>query len=154
MPRGRVITAEIKKKILQLIIVGLTDTEIAAALKISSDVVHKYRKNKEVEKSDGSIKNDKAGHTNNGAAGKRRGRVPDDHQREERRGEPEHHNPDNHTAGETINFTGGKKHTNGEKTDMSNKEEKTEYQYECPACHHQWNGSPAACPKCGKLLQE
>jgi len=151
MPRGRVITAEIKKKILQLIIVGLTDTEIAAALKISSDVVHKYRKNKDVKKDVGEPENH---HGSEQKTGKhRRHRDPDSNKPAEDRRPAGDHIENTVPAGGRINFTGGKKHTNGGKTDMS-KEGKEEFEWKCPKCGHEWNGSADKCPKCGADLQE
>jgi len=40
-------------------------------------------------------------------------------------------------------------------TDVMTGEEKSqEFEWECPFCHHQWNGSPDECPKCRKSLQE
>jgi len=148
MPRGRVLTAETKKKILKLIVVGLTDGEIAAALKISSDVVHKMRKNKDVKKDVGEPKNIHGSEQKTGK--QRRPGDPDSNKPAEDRRPAGDHVEDIVSAGDRINFTGGKKHGGNE---TMNKE-KEEFEYECPACHHQWNGSPAACPKCGKLLQE
>jgi len=151
MPRGRVLTAETKKKILKLIVVGLTDGEIAAALKISSDVVHKMRKNTGGKKDVGEPEN------HSGFKQKTRARGdqdPDRNKPQEKPGESRDRSENNIPAGETITFTGGKKHKQNGGSETMNKNEKEEFEYECPACHHQWNGSPAECPKCGKLLQE
>jgi len=151
MPRGRVLTEETKKKIQKLIIVGLSDTEIGAALKISSDVVHKLRKNTGGKK-DGngrrSIKNNGSEKTDRDGGAETSGDSID---RKESR-EPEHHNSDDHTAGEgKITFTGGKKHQQGGKTD---KEGKEEFDWKCPKCGHEWNGSADECPQCKTKLQE
>lgn len=35
-----------------------------------------------------------------------------------------------------------------------NKETKESFEWECPKCHHQFNGDPEKCPKCGAELQE
>jgi rubrerythrin len=153
MPRGRVLTEETKKKIQKLIIVGLSDTEIGAALKISSDVVHKLRKNTGGKKDGngrGSIKNNGSEKTDRERGAEAPGDAID---RKESR-EPEHHNSDDHTAGGKITFTGGKKHQQGGKTDMSKESKEESFEWECPFCHHQFNGSDQECPKCGKLLQE
>ncbi len=152
MPRGRALTAEIKKKIQQLIIVGLSDTEIGLALKISSDVVHKLRKNKDVKKH-GNVRRNVENHGSEKTDRERGAGAPGDSIDRKENRESDNHVTSDHTAGETINFTGGKKHQKGGSETM-NKESKEDFEFECPFCHHQWNGSAAECPKCGKLLQE
>ena len=149
MPRGRVLTEETKKKIQKLIIVGLTDGEIAAALKISSDVVHKLRKKKEEKTDVGKPENH---HGSEQKTRKRRPRDPDGHKPAEDRRPASDHVENIVSAGDRITFTGGKKHQGG-KTDMS-KDGKEEFEFECPKCHHQFNGDPSKCPKCGADLQE
>lgn len=150
MPRGRVLTEETKKKIQKLIIVGLSDTEIGAALKISSDVVHKLRKNKDVKKDVGEPENH---HGSKQKTGKRRPRDTDSHKPSEDQQPVVDHIENTVPAGEKkLIFTGGKKHKGG-KTDMS-KDGKEDFEFECPKCHHQFNGSPDKCPKCNAELQE
>jgi len=34
------------------------------------------------------------------------------------------------------------------------KEGKEEFEWKCPKCGHEWNGSADKCPKCGADLQE
>jgi rubrerythrin len=149
MARGKLINTEIKKRIVELAAHGLTDGEIAGALRISSDVVKKYRG----EKKDGSesTKSNIEAAGPKRPAGSRRHRDPGDNLGEKEPGESCNNNHD--LAGEKIVFVGGKKH--GDKT-MKNeqKEGKEEFEWECPGCHHQWNGTPDKCPKCGKELKE
>jgi rubrerythrin len=152
MPRGRVLTEETKKKIQKLIIVGLSDTEIGAALKISSDVVHKLRKNKDVKK-DGNVRRNVENHGSEKTDRERGAETTGDSIDRKERRESDHHVTSEHTAGETITFTGGKKHLKNGGSETMNKE-KEEFEFECPKCHNQWNGSPNKCPKCGADLQE
>ena len=148
MPRGRVLTEEIKKRIGELADRGLTAGEIAGALRINTDTVRKYL---EVKKDVGEPENH---HGSEQKAGKRGDRDPDSHQpAEDRRPAIDHTENIIPAGGEKITFIGGKKHQGG-KTDMSNKEGKEDFEYECPKCHHQFNGTPDKCPKCGAELQE
>ena len=149
MPCGRVLTAEIKKRIRELADRGLTAGEIAGALHINTDTVRKYLDVKKEVKNvvRKSIKNIGSEKTDR----KRGAGDPGDSLSEKGGREPEHHTPDDHAAGKTISFTGRKKHGGSE---TMNKEKEESFEWECPTCHHQWNGSAAECPKCHKLLQE
>jgi hypothetical protein len=145
MPHGRVLTEEIKKRITELAGKGLSDPEIAGALKIDTDTVRKYKGEKtdvQQNKVDpGPVKADRERRH-------RASRKRDD----QKEGEPACPNSQYPTTdGDRINFVGGKKHGGEMTKDGNNKED---FEYECPACHHQWNGNPAECPKCHKLLQE
>ena len=145
MPRGRVLTEEIKKRIAELADRGLSNHEISGALRIDTDTVNKYRGEKtdvQQNKVDpGPVKTHR----------KRRHRAPsEDHDQKD--GEQPCPNSQFNSA-ERIEFVGGKKHVNSGDESMS-KDEKEEKEYECPKCHHQFNGDPSKCPKCGAELQE
>lgn len=148
MPRGRVLTAEIKIRIGELNDRGLTAGEIAGALRINKDTVRKYL---EVKK---DVQQNK---TNPGPAEtdrERRHRAPRKRQDQKEPGET---SPDSqHHSTERINFIGGKKHLKtGGSENMNKKEEETEtIRYVCPKCNHKWVGSPDKCPSCGVELQE
>jgi rubrerythrin len=152
MAKRKLITQDQKTRIADLAAKGLTDIEIAGALKIAADTVRKYKQKMEVKK-DGSesTKSNIEAAGPKRPAGSRRHRDPGDNLGEKEPGESCNNNHD--LAGEKIVFVGGKKH--GDKT-MKNeqKEGKEEFEWECPGCHHQWNGTPDKCPKCGKELKE
>jgi rubrerythrin len=158
MAKRKLITLDQKKRIADLVVKGLSDSEVAGALKISSETVRKIRLDnnivaKEVKKNEPIRRHVE----NNGSEKTDRERgagAPGDPIRREESREPEHHNSDDHTAGEgKITFTGGKKHQQGGKTDMS-KEGKEEFDWKCPKCGHEWNGSADECPQCKTKLQE
>ena len=149
MPLGRVLTEETKKRIIQLIAAGLSDTEIGLALKISADSVRKIRKQKGEKKHVGESED------HHGSKQKTRSRGiedPDGDKPAEDKWPAGDHVKDIVPAGESISFIGGKKHQHGGHKTMN--KEKEELEWECPKCHHQFNGEPKKCPKCGADLQE
>lgn len=149
MPRGRVLTEEIKKRIGELADRGLTAGEIAGALRIDTDTVRKYMEVKKHGNVRRNVENPGSEKTDRERGAGAPGESID---RKESR-ESEHHTTDDHTAGEgKITFTGGKKHKQGGSETMN--KEKEEFEWECPKCHHQFNGSHDKCPKCGADLQE
>ena len=144
MPRGRVLTEGIKKRIKELVEKGLSDPEIAGALRIDKDTVYKYKG----EKTD--VQQNKIDPGPVEADRKRRHRAPSpDHDQKD--GEQPCPNSQFNSS-ERIEFIGGKKHV-GENETMT-KEGKEDLEFECPKCHHQWNGKPDKCPSCGAELQE
>ena len=148
MSRGRVLTEVIKKRILELADHELNVTEIAGALHINSDTVRKYLGGK---KDVGKLKDH---HGSKQKTRKRRPGDPDSDKHKEDPGKPIDQSKDLVSAGESINFTGGKKYQGG--TDTMNKKEdpEKELEWECPACHHKFDGDPSKCPNCGKFLTE
>jgi rubrerythrin len=153
MARRSFITQAQKDRIAALAASGLSISEIAGALKISADTVRneiiKQRMEvKNVEKHKSTVGSEKTDRKRS------RPGAPSDPKPAENRGEPQPHSTNDHSDGETsISFVGGKRHK-GEGEKMSKDGTKEEFDWECPSCHHQFNGNPDKCPKCGKDLQE
>lgn len=145
MARGRVLTEEIKKRIRELAAKDLNVKEIAGALKINVDTVRKYMEAKKDVREPENVPGPEK------KAGKRRPRIPRSDQAAESGEQPCPNSQ--YSSSERINFTGGKKHLNNGGSETMTKDEK-DFDFECPKCHHKWNGSPEKCPKCGAELQE
>ena len=123
---------------------GLSNSEIARALKINEKTIRNYVGERENDSSKTTTKPKKTHRKPRGAGN------PSDPGSEERSRESEHSDQDHHASGEGITFTGGRK-TGG--NNAMNKEQVAEKQWKCPSCGHEWDGSPDKCPSCGVELE-
>jgi len=152
MAKRKLITQDQKKRIADLLAKGLSDSEVAGAMKINSETVRKYRLDnniiakkakkivRKLDKNIGSEKTDR----DDGAG------APGDPLYNKGGREPDDHTTGDHSIGKAICFTGGRKKHGG---DTMKNEEKEEKDYTCPKCGGEFNGKPVKCPSCGVDLE-
>ena len=121
---------------------GLSNSEIARALKINEKTIRNYVGERENDSSKTTTKPKKTRRKPRGSG------DPSDPGSEERSRESEHTDQDHHALGEGITFTGGRK--TGGTEPMTEKNEK---EWQCPECGHQFDGKLAKCPNCGCELE-